>query len=70
MDRRNSSLRDLLVDKLRSELNQVPGIALTTAQVSRPIDGPPAVCDRVLAELAHEGEPQSRGASRNRNSQA
>ena len=54
-DRRDLAMRDALLNKLRSEIRHVPGLALTPDQASRLFDVPPEICGRLLASLANQG---------------
>jgi hypothetical protein len=60
VDRRDLALRDALLNKLRSEIRHVPGLALTTDQASRLFDVPPDICGRLLASLEKQGAIQVR----------
>ena len=55
VDRRDLALRDALLNKLRSEIRHVPGLALTADQASRLFDVPPDMCGRLLESLAKQG---------------
>lgn len=59
-DRRDVAMRDALLNKLRSEIRHVPGLALTPDQASRLFDVPPEICGRLLASLAKQGVIQVR----------
>lgn len=60
VDRRDSAMRDALLNKLRSEIRHVPGLALTSGQASRLFDVPPEICERLLDSLAKQGVIQLR----------
>jgi hypothetical protein len=52
--RRDVKMRKALLSKLQSEIQHVPGLALTSDQASRLFGIPPDVCRRLLANLAQE----------------
>jgi hypothetical protein len=60
VDRRDLAMRDALLNKLRSEIRHVPGLALTADQASRLFDVPPEICGRLLESLAQQGVIQLR----------
>ena len=60
IERRDRDMREALLNKLRSEIRHVPGLALTTDQASRLFDVPPEICGRLLASLAKQGVIQVR----------
>ena len=54
-DRRDVEMRDALLDRFRSEIQHIPGLALTPDQASRLFGVPRDVCGRLLAHLAQQG---------------
>lgn len=59
-DRRDTAMREALLNRLRSEIRHVPGLALTPDQASRLFQVPPDVCGRLLNSLAQQGVIQMR----------
>ena len=59
-DRRDTAMREALLNRLRSEIRHVPGLALTPDQASRLFQVPPDVCGRLLTSLAQQGVIQMR----------
>jgi hypothetical protein len=60
VDRRDVAMREALLNKLRSEIRHVPGLALTPDQASRLFDVPREICGRLLDSLAKQGVIQVR----------
>ena len=54
-DRRDIEMRDAFLDRFRSEIQHMPGLALTPDQASRLFGVPRDVCGRLLAHLAQQG---------------
>ena len=59
-ERRDTAMREALLNRLRSEIRHVPGLALTPDQASRLFQVPPDVCARLLTSLAKQGVIQMR----------
>lgn len=59
-ERRDTAMREALLNRLRSEIRHVPGLALTPDQASRLFQVPPDVCVRLLTSLAKQGVIQMR----------
>jgi len=55
-ERRDPSSRHALIDKVRKELNHMPGLPLTVDQTSRLFAIPKDVCGRLLASLIETGD--------------
>lgn len=54
-DRRDTAMREALLDRFRCEIQHMPGLALTPAQAARLFAVPPDVCERLLTLLAAQG---------------
>ncbi len=54
-ERRRPADRQQLVQRIRSEFEEMPGQCLTLAQASRLFDVPPDRCARVFSELIDDG---------------
>ena len=53
-DRRNQRAREILLQRIRGEFEEMPGMCLTRPQAARLFGLTPAVCDRIFAELVRE----------------
>lgn len=54
-DRRSSTSRGRLLDRVRAEFKEMPSLRLTCRQAQRLFGMRPDVCERVLATLVGEG---------------
>jgi hypothetical protein len=63
-ERRDVSAREALLEKVRTELRHLPGLALTAEQASRLFGIPDPVCSRLLTELVEQGAMTIRGDGR------
>jgi hypothetical protein len=54
IDRRNFASRSSLIDRIRGEFGEMPGISLTLEQASRLFGVPPEVGARILQRLVDE----------------
>ena len=54
-DRRNATERDALVERVRGEFQEIPGLSVTLAQASRLFGISQEICERVLSSLVNEG---------------
>ena len=54
-DRRNSSSRARVLERVRAEFREMPCLRLTRGQAQRLFGMRPDVCERVLAALLQEG---------------
>ena len=55
VERRNIVTRQRLVDRVRAEFTEMPGLSLTLPQARRLFGLPQDACARILASLAREG---------------
>jgi Fic family protein len=60
-DRRWEASRALLIQRIRSEFLEMPGLCLTAPQISRLCGISEDACSRVLAELVETGTLQHAG---------
>jgi len=54
-DRRDVAARNYIVNRIRREFEEMPGVSLTVPQATRLFGIPTDVCARVLARLADDG---------------
>ena len=54
-ERRNAASRRALIDRVRTEFEEMPGERLTVAQARRLFAMRPDICERVLTALEREG---------------
>ena len=59
-ERRNLAARKALLDRVRSEFREMPGLCLTAAQATRLLGVSPEACRRILGVLIHEGSVRLR----------
>lgn len=55
VERRNHTAREQVVQRMRCEFAEMPGLHLTFAQVSRLLGLRPDICRRILTSLVSEG---------------
>lgn len=55
LERRNFSRRERLVQRIRAEFQEMPGLSLTLPQARRLFGVPMDACDRILNRLTDEG---------------
>lgn len=54
-ERRDGETRLRLLDRIRSEYREMPGLRLTLEQAARLWSLPHAICERLFAELEQQG---------------
>jgi len=59
-ERRDGATRERLLENLRGELSNLPGLALTPGQAARLFNIPPEVCVRLFLLLEEQGSVKRR----------